>query len=282
MKEIANNIFIDQSYPGVVLGALKLSHGLLTVDAPFRANDQQSWRQRLAHLGGGIGQLMVMLDTQSDRVCGLQLCEYPVLAHANALTIIQNLPINPRVPEMQARSTCESHDQSPNVRWRLPDLTYSEQVSIHWDAEPVVISHHPGNHRAGSWVRYEDEKIIFIGDSVVIGQPPFLEWCHLDDWMNDLTWLSSEEFDDYQIISGRDGEIQRDSVLWMIEFLSVIKTHMDVLLSMESPNEAIEKIAEHLLRTYDYEQSLEEQFTNRLVWGLRQLLNNLKTSKADE
>lgn len=276
MKEIAHNIFIEQSYPGVILGALKLSHGLLLIDAPCKADDQQSWRQKLAHLGGGVAQLMVMLDTHPDRLCGMQQSDYPVLAQSNSFDIIQNLPINPRISDIQARTTGEVIDQSQNIRWRIPDMTYSNQVSIYWDDDPVVITHQVGGHRAGSWVQYEAEKVIFIGDSVVIDQPPFLEWCNFDLWMDDLTWLSSDQFKDYQIISGRDGEIQQDSVLKMKENLSIIKSHFDDLLAAENPNEGVDQVAENLLSAFNFKMDRIDQFRNRLVWGLKQLLHQAK------
>jgi hypothetical protein len=282
MKEIANNIFIEQSYPGVVLCALKLSHGLLMVDAPFRVDDQLSWQQKLAHLGGGIGHLMVMLDTNTDRLYGMQLSEFPVLAQANSFEIIQNLPLNPRIPEMQARSNSESYDQAQNVRWRLPDITYSNQVSIHWDDEPVVITHQPGGHRAGSWVHYAAEKIIFIGDSVVIEQPPFLEWCDLDLWMEELTWLSSDHFKDYKIISGRSGEIQQESVLKMLDYLTRVKAHMDDLLGMEEPHEGIDRMAANLLSEFNIKMGMTEQYKSRVIWGLRQFLHQHKASQAED
>ena len=282
MKEIANNIFIEQSYPGVVLSALKLSHGLLVVDSPFRVDDQQSWQQKLAHLGGGIGHLTVMLDTNTDRLYGMQLSEFPVLAQANSFEIIQNLPLNPRIPEMQARSNSEAYDQSHNVRWRLPDITYSNQVFIHWDDEPVVITHQPGGHLAGSWVRYEAEKVIFVGDSVVIEQPPFLEWCDLDIWMDELTWLSSDQFKDYKIISGRNGEIQQESVLRMLDTLTMVKAHMNDLLGMEEPNVEIDQMADNLLSAFNIKRGMTEQYKNRLVWGLKQFLHQYKTSKAED
>lgn len=281
MKEIANNIFIEQGYAGVVSCVLKLNHGLLMVDAPFRADDQHSWRQKMAHLGGGVAQLMVMLDTNTDRLFGMQFSGFPVLAQNNALEIIQNLPINPRIPEMQARSDSEAYDQAQTARWPLPDMTYSTKVSIHWDDHPVVVTHQPGGHRAGSWVRYDSEKVIFVGDSVVIDQPPFLEWCDLDLWIDELTWLGSDHFKDYKIISGRNGVIQQKSVKKMLDHITFIQGTLEELLITDQSVEGVDQVAIQLLRSVSFEREMTQQYKSRLVWGLKQLLQHHKTSKTE-
>ena len=39
MQEISPKVFIETSYPGVTLGAIDWTHGLILVDAPFRPED---------------------------------------------------------------------------------------------------------------------------------------------------------------------------------------------------------------------------------------------------
>lgn len=282
MKEIGNNIFIEENYAGVVLCVLRLSHGLLMVDAPYKADDQQSWRHKLANLGGGVGQLMVMLDTNTDRLLGMHLSEFPTLAHETSLEIIQNLPSTMRIPEFQARSDSEAYDQSQGVRWRLPSITFSKQVSIHWDDQPIIITHQPGGHRAAIWVHYEAEKFIFIGDGVVINQPPFLERCNLDLWMDELDWLSSDKFKDYKIISGRNGEIHQESVIKMREYLSDVKAGIEDLRGMNEPDAGIDALAASLLSKLSFNSEMTEQYKFRLVWGLRQLLQQHQTRNTEK
>ncbi len=282
MKEIANNIFIEQSYAGVVLCVLRLSHGLLVVDGPLRADDQQSWRHKLGYLGGGVGQLMVMLDTNTDRLLGMYYSEFPVLAHETSFEIIQALPSNMRIPEFQARSNMETSDQGQGIRWRLPDMTFSKQVSIHWDDQPIIVTHQPGGHRAAIWVHYEAEKLMVVGDSVVINQPPFFDGCHLDVWMDELKWLSSERFKDYLIISGRNGLIEQESIITMHEFLIDVKNGIEDLCKLDEPEAGIKALTTNLLTKLHFESEMTELYESRLVWGLRQLLLQHQARNTEE
>ena len=281
MDEIAHNIFIEKGCPGVVSSVIKLSQGLLIIDAPMRADDRQSWQQQLGDLGGGKGRMMVLLDTHTDRLYGTQMIEYPILAQENTLQIIRDLPSTQKVSDMQEASDPETYGLSQNVRWAVPDLTYTKQVAIHWDEHPVVVTHQPGAHLAGSWVRYDPGKVIFVGDSVVVKQPPYLGWCDLDCWIEELNELCSDAYKGYKIIGGRNGVVQQRSILKMIEFLSVVKTFVKDGFAMENHDKGLDQIALKLMREINYDRDLKDYYNNRLVRGLKQMLKRQQAGKLE-
>jgi glyoxylase-like metal-dependent hydrolase (beta-lactamase superfamily II) len=282
MEEIAHNIFIEKGYPGVVSSVLRLGQGLLIIDAPMRADDQQAWQQTLFDLGGGKRRLMVLLDTHTDRLYGTQMMDYPILAQENTLQIIRELPSTQKVSDKQEASDPDTYDLPQSVRWAVPDLTYSNQVSIHWDEHPVVVTHQPGAHPAGSWVRYDPAKVIFVGDSVVIKQPPFLGLCDPDRWIDELNELCSDKYKGYKIICGRNGIVQQRSILKLIKLLGAIKTFVVDASTVENPEKELDQFALILMREINYDRDLKEHYKNRLVRGLKQLLlrydaGNVKT-----
>ena len=281
MDEIAHNIFIEKGCPGVVSSVIKLSQGLLIIDAPMRADDRQAWQQTLGDLGGGKGRLMVLLDTHTDRLYGTQMIEYPILAQENTLQIIRELPSTQKVSDLKEASDPEPYDLPQNVRWAVPDLTYTKQVSIHWDEDPVVVTHQPGAHLAGSWVRYDFAKVIFVGDSVVVKQPPYLGWCDLDCWIEELNELCSDAYIGYKIIGGRNGVVQHRSILKMIEFLSAVKTFVIDEFAVENHEEGLDQFALKLMREINYDRDLKEHYKCRLVRGLKLLLKRHQTGKLE-
>jgi glyoxylase-like metal-dependent hydrolase (beta-lactamase superfamily II) len=281
MDEIAHNIFIEKGCPGVVSSVIKLSQGLLIIDAPMRADDRQAWQKQLGDLGGGKGRLMVLLDTHTDRLYGTQMIEFPILAHENTLKIIRELPSTQRVSEKQDASDPETYDLPQSVRWAVPDLTFSNQVAIHWDEHPVVVTHQPGAHLAGSWVRYDPAKVIFVGDSVVIKQPPYLGWCDLDRWIDELNELCSDTYKGFKIIGGRNGVVQQRSIVKMIELLSAVKTFVFEASAVENPESGLDQFALKLMREINYDRDLKEHYMSRLVRGLKQLLQRNTAAKLE-
>lgn len=282
MEEIANNVFVEKGFPGVITAVLRLKQGLLMIDAPYRVDDQQLWRQNLQSLIGGNGRLMVMLDTHTDRLLSIQSIDFPVLAHQKTLEIIQTLPMAQRASEVKPGSDADPQEVLQNIRWAVPDMMYTHQVSIHWDDEPVVITHQPGGHFAGSWVRYDTEKVIFIGDSVVIYQPPFLGWADLDRWIMELNWLCSDTFKGYKIINGRNGLVRQRSIVKMINFLTSVKIIVNDLLELDNREEATAQIAAKLLRDFTFDRDMTDFYKSRLIWGLKQLVKRIEANKTDD
>jgi len=168
MHEIAEGIYIERDYPGVVLGALRIGSSVVMVDAPLRAQDQQSWRIDVANLGGGADKLLVMLDTHIDRTLGIRAMESRVVGHQRALEILNNRPTTARGQDFDAGADWEPYELPANIRWPVLDLTYSDKMTVYLDDDPVEISHQPGAHVAGSWLRYDSKKVLFVGDSVII------------------------------------------------------------------------------------------------------------------
>ncbi|MBN2676855.1 MAG: hypothetical protein JXR32_02190, partial [Anaerolineaceae bacterium] len=227
MEEIAANIFIEKKYDGVVLGLINLRDGIVLIDAPYRSKDIHSWRRTIRAFGEKRNTSLVMLDTHIDRTLGVRDMEVNMIAHRNAFDILSNQSLVIKQRDIAAGAALDSYEMPVNFRWALPDISFTDELSIHWDHAPIIISHRPGAHLAGSWVRYESEKLIFVGDSVVVQQVPYLAWSDLPVWLSELALLGSDAFRDYTIISGRDGVVAPESIERMQAFLSSVKKSID-------------------------------------------------------
>lgn len=272
MEEIADNILIGSAYPGVVLGVIRLKDGVLLIDAPFRHQDVHDWCNKITEIFGDADKLLVMLDAHIDRALGIREMGLPVLGHQNAVDIMGNRPAMARAQDMDAGAEWEPYELPATIHWAAPNMTYTNQVFLHWDETPVVISHQPGSHYAGSWVQYEASKVIFVGDSLVLHQPPFFAWSDIDRWIEELTWLGSDTFRGYKIISSRNGVVRKRSIARMIAFLTQVKMILADLAGQEGRQEAIQEVVPSLLRKFSFDKTQLEIYKNRLIWGLDQYL----------
>src|SRR5512140_1462546 len=93
MQEIAPNIHIETGFAGVTLGVISRSHGLVLIDAPFRAEDTRSWRAALMNLGGGVDRLLINMDAHFDRTLGTRGMDCTVLSHEKVSQIFRNRPV---------------------------------------------------------------------------------------------------------------------------------------------------------------------------------------------
>ena len=67
MQALANQVYIEEQYPGVTLGVIALPHGLIQIDAPPAPEDGRSWRAALLNLNSGVERLLINLDGHPDR-----------------------------------------------------------------------------------------------------------------------------------------------------------------------------------------------------------------------
>ncbi len=268
MEEIAPNIFLEDGFPGVVLSAIKLKNHLLMVDSPFRSEDIRLWRAKLAELGSGLERTLVILDAHIDRTLGLRAMESVVVGHDNTVEIIRERPASARSQDLDAGAECEAYDLPSSIRWALPNMTYTKSMSIYFDEGPVVLKHRPGSNLACSWLQFDAEKLIFVGDSVMINQPPFLAWADLDIWVKEVEELLSVDFRGYKIITSRNGVVRSKSIEKWLQYLTRVK---DVVFNEASGSGQVEDllaIVPDLLKRLNFTRNLTELYETRLKWGL--------------
>ena len=282
MEEIAENVYIEECFPRVVLGALKLDHGMLIVDSPFRIEDVQSWKSKLSHLGAGRERLLIIMDAHIDRTIMAQAMEIETLAHESTVGIIRNRTASSKSQELEIGPDWTGTELPPGIRLIKPHITFTNEVQVHWEGDPLVISHMSGAHFAGAWLRYDAQKVIFVGDSVVLNQPPFFAKADLTTWIEDLEWLGSDRFKNFKIISGRNGLIQSSSIRTMSALLNEAKERIDELAEEEMPLASVPELADHLLKKINCDPQLRDRYYLRLTRGLEQYIKrHMLNSETD-
>lgn len=280
MHEITKQVYIEQDYPGVVLGAIALDKGLMLIDAPFDVKYQQAWQMQCLDLAAGNEKLLVITDTHLDRTVGLSTLEYKFLCHDHGMEILQNRSPIEQAEDIDVGTEWGNRQPPPNHRWPLPDMTFSKEMMIYWGDDPVVISHQPGSHLAGCWVRYDAQKVLFVGDSVVLNQPPFLAWADIDPWVDELNLLISERFKGYKIISARNGVVRQKMIEKLINFLTQLKDQLEELSDQTDLGEKVRQIVPKFMKPFSSQKEFHDLYTQRLTWGLEQYLLRHKTKAS--
>jgi len=268
MREIFKDIYIETKFSGVVVGAISSPHGLILIDAPFRIEEVKEWRNALSDMYGSTERILINLDTHLDRTLGVKSMDSAVIAQSNAVIMIKNRPNTSRAQEMDAGAMWESYDGLSNIRWVTPEIIFDEALSLYWGEHRVLLEHHSGGNAAGVWVHIPEAKVIFVGDSVVVNQPPFLAFADFDNWINDLVLLTSAEYRDYTIIGGRNGIVSREDIHELLKFIRLIQRSLERIRVKGKDVENLMRLAEKLNQRFENKKSVGDVFLNRLKWGL--------------
>ena len=269
MRSIAKDVYIEDEYLGVTLGVISLAHGLLQIDAPPSPEDARTWRAALLSLGGGSDRLLVNLDAHPDRTLGARAMDCTIVAHEKTAQIFRSRPNTFKAQGEDTGADWESIPGLGNIRWILPEITFSHQMIIHWDdTAPVLLEHHPGPSTGAAWVIMPDEKVIFVGDAVVQNQPPFLDGADIPVWLENLKLLLSPAYRGWLVVSGRGGLVNVEVIRAQRDYLDQILSKLEKLAQKKSPPEALENMIAHLLNPFKIPNNRRQKYTQRLRYGL--------------
>lgn len=281
MQEISQNVFIETQYPGITLGAINLPHGLILIDAPTRPDDVRTWRGTLLTLGGGINRLLVNLDAHPDRTLGARAMECTVVGQEMMAEVFHTRPTTFKTQNAETGAEWEMFNGLGSIRWNPPEITFSQQLNIHWGDTPVALEFHPGPSLGNTWIHLPVEKIVFLGDSVVQNQPPFFSQADIPVWIETLKILLTPEYQNYIMISSRSDLITTETVRQEINYLQEAHQMLENLAATKS-SEDVEKLVPILLSKIEYPVDRQEQYTHRLKWGLEHyFVRHYQTNSVD-
>ena len=271
MQEIRPGIYYEETYPGATIGAILLSRGMIFVDAPLRPEDAHRWKTTLLNRSQGtIHKVVVCLDDHPDRTIGANNLDCPVITHRDAAKTLQDQSAVYRGQIPESGSSWERYPDTPGMQWMIPDITFSEKMQFHWAEEPVVLEHHPGPRPGSSWVILPEQKVVFIGDAVVLNGPPFLSKANLPTWIDTLDILLRARFRDFTIISGRGGPVKLDDIKELKKSFRKIHRRIDKLANRRVAVEDVSALADKFMDEFTFLKRDRDFFLQRLKHGLSQ------------
>ena len=268
MQELAPNVYIETGYAGVTLGAINWSHGLVLIDAPFRAEDTRAWRANLLNLGGGVDRLLVNLDAHFDRTLGTRAMDCTVVGQEKMASVFRNRPVTFKAQGNETGAEWESYNGLGSIRWAPPEITFSDQMSIHWEDEPLLLEYHPGPATGAIWAILPASRVVMVGDAVVPDQPPFLS--------------TAAKYRDYLVVSGRGGAAAQQQVRAQLAFLQRAYQQVDTLAQRNGSPEDTAALVPGLLSGLKYPADRAAQYEQRLRHGLKNyFIRHYRPQKED-
>ncbi|MBQ6342297.1 MAG: hypothetical protein IJI41_04140 [Anaerolineaceae bacterium] len=218
MKQIAENIIIETEYTGVTLGAIVQPNRVIYIDAPLLPEHARLWRIA-ATARKKIPQQVILLDAHHDRTIGSRYLECTIIAHEQTHLVYQNRPVTFKPISQNSGCEWEKIKIQNGFRWIYPEIVFSQRLDLHQSELHVDLQYHEGPSTGSSWVEIPARKVIFIGDTVVAGQVPFLHTAKIGPWLKTLDDLEKRYNEGCIIVGGRNGLIEKADIQAMRAFL---------------------------------------------------------------
>jgi len=270
MDVIAKNVYIEERFPGVTLGVIVQSRGLIQIDAPPAPEDGRAWRASLMGMGNGHERVLINLDSHPDRTLGVRAMDCTIIAHEKTARAFQNRPNTFKAQGDETGANWEAIPGLGSVRWAPPEISFVNQMSLHWSDTPVILESHPGPTEGAIWVILPEEKVVFIGDTVVKGEPPFLAHADIPAWLEALEYLQGGDFKGFTVISGRSGSVSPQAIRSQADSMKKILAKIEKLGKKKSTSPTVtDKLADSILKDYKSPVAKQQQYSQRLRFGLR-------------
>jgi len=283
MQSINDYVHIEDKYAGVTLGAINLPRGLIYIDAPPVPEDARSWRADLLDLKCGYERMLISLDTNIDRAIGTRAMDAPIIAHQKVAEFFESRSSTFKPQGQLTGAAWEDIPNLTNVRWSPPHMTLSERIQIHWYDNPIILEHHPGANHGAIWVILPEEKIVFVGDTVVKNQPSFFETANIPRWIEDVDLLlNSDAYQGYTVVSGRGGVCAKSTIEKQLDILQLAHKKLKKLGKKNAEAEETEKMIPALLKPLRFLASDKEAYTQRLIYGLKTYYTNHYLQEPEE
>ncbi|MEX1248952.1 MAG: MBL fold metallo-hydrolase [Anaerolineales bacterium] len=269
MKKIKGKAYYETTYAGATAGAILFPEATVLVDAPLKPEDGRAWLAGLNKAGASKRRLAIQLDSHPDRTLGAQTLEAQILAHYEVVRQIRRRATIFKALKQESGSEWEETPGLSGLRWILPRLTFTDHIFLHFGGQDLRLEHHPGPGPDACWLVLPSEKIVFVGDAVVVGEPPFIGQADIPAWLKQLDLLRSRQFRDYVIIAGRGGKASARDIAALRRLLGDVEGRLKRLAKKKSTSAEIDKLAAKLANKYKSTAKRHTLYVQRLRHGMQ-------------
>ncbi len=223
MRQVTANAFVDTQFSdpsvghGCNPGFVTTSVGVVMIDTPMLPTYAVRWRDEIArrgevrylintgyhldHISGNYFFPGTVVSQEGIRamLCGplkgilLPTMDTAKVAIARAMGLGEYIVW--RYQDRDPEGMKESPDLARNYRPRLPELTFSDRLTLHVGDHTFELFHLPGHtpHEVGVYV--PEERVVFTGDNFTPGIQPRIDQSSPLEWVQSLKKIAAMDAD---------------------------------------------------------------------------------------
>jgi cyclase len=277
MEELAPNVYVETDYALVTVGAVLTGAGWLCIDTPPYPRDARHWLARLKATSPQPVLYIVNTDHHRDRVLGNSHFDAPVVAHqaaAECILGLKNSFISQAAEEMSANDN--ELVEIASLKLHPPQISYSDTLYLQCGEREIMLVSRPSATAGSTWVMLPEEKIAFVGDSVIVGQHPYIDGGMTKLWLKTLTDLRRERFASWKFVTGRGPVTDASKTEPLSEYLRVARRRVSSLHYAGRMRSEIGMLIPEMLSYFPYDQDRREEVQRRIKMGLEAIYEELR------
>jgi len=282
MEEIAPNIFVENNYPGVNLGVIVASEGIICVDSPPRLTDAQEWIARVRNRFDAPLCYLILTDYHIDRT---------ITAHAFRTRIISHQETQAKLAGYEPRFPAPALD-SVAARYALerrgldgipaphPQVSFCDQATVHLGERKITLLHVPSATHGSLWIYLKEDLVLFTGDTIIMGQHPPLAEANSKGWLDALVHLRRARFKARAIVPGRGRVLCNKSATEPVSaYVRLARRRVYSLYRAGRPRADTTTLIPEFLPLFPHPDAPKEWLQRQLKMGLDHIYDEYKAAK---
>jgi len=282
MKQIAPNIYVQDSYRGVTVGCIVTDAGVICIDSPMLPADARDWRAQIAKRTDKPVRFVVLTDAHRDRILGVQYLGGVVVAHEAAWDKMKSLGDAFRQQAADSVAPCGAEaaaEVSADLRLVLPQITFVDTLALYLGNLPVIVRHVGGATPGSVWVHLPQSNVLFLGDLLTVSTHPSVAEGDLAAWLQVLDQVRQKDFAAKILVPGRGSPAHKAALGPMTHYLSAMRERVQALVRARQPKAETAQLVPEFLARYPVGEDGRECVERRIKAGLDHIYDSLKGKK---
>jgi cyclase len=267
--EVARQIYAETCYEGINAGAIITPAGVICIDVPTYAKDARDWAARMHRLSPYPVQALILTDCSGDRILNTRWLNAPLIMQQNAadqLRVYDRKYPPALLEQLVQRNPHRARELTGNPVESI-STSFSGEIVMLKHGREIVLRHAGGPTSGNMWVVLPDRKIMFCGDTLMVGYTPHLAAPVATAWIAALDELLTM-LPDYRMIPGRGSNPAPEDITAARDWLLRMQARVQEQIAAGVPREEIAALAPEFSQNFPHDPYPPE-------WTLQQIANSL-------
>jgi cyclase len=272
MQRVTDNVYVETGFQGCNPGFVVTSEGVVLIDTPMLPMDAMKWREEIAKIG--TIRYIVNTEPHPDHITGNYFFDGTLVAHEGTRMALQLASLD-QLKEMLRDTLSENLTLIGDYRYRLPDITFSQQLTFYLGNHTFKLINMPGHTPYQVAVYIPSERVVFTSDNVVYKLPALLHQSLPFEWLDSLKRL--QQLDADILVPGHGKVCDRS---YLPEMSAVIQKWIDAVTSAIQQGWSVEEakvrvpLVDHYLNMATGDKTMLRRFLLLSIERLYQVLKN--------
>jgi glyoxylase-like metal-dependent hydrolase (beta-lactamase superfamily II) len=259
MEKISDHIWVETELFGANIGIIKTDTGVVLIDTPMNPTDQDVLTESIKEKGLGPITWIIATDHHMDHFMGASLLPGNVISHeAVRGKFMEAFGPLEKIVDRVTWSDPKGVDRIKTLKIKEPMITFDKTLSLFLEPVSLHLKSFIGHTTHTLAVRVEPDDVLFAGDNIVNGIPPFFHEAELPlGWVQSLKDMKELSFS--TVVPGHGEVTDRSVVDDMMKQVEAVIDAVKAALNRGLSKEEIQEQVRYLTSFFDVQDITPQQ-----------------------